>query len=448
MQPACWVGPRGGPGGRGPQSRGPSPGSPTWPACRPGTYHLHTLHEGQPHGLVPREADHAGLRVRCGLQQRHDGLHAHLAALSREGAGGCRAGAAHPSRGHVTLRLWGHAGPAPTPRTRRPLTLSSQSCPPDTRTCGSKLLEQVAPERTSRDHHSQQPRTPGARGHHGPSPTAAGAGWRPSLGSSANAGPLRAGVRDSEAPDVRPGRLSRGPGPLCTVLPWRPHRGARSPVLTVERGDGCVARHRTPGCVSHPRGHGGAAARERPPRSPTPTPRPRARPHLPGCGQMPKGSLPSARGPARSHACRSPASGPPAARWERVGGDLGSAPTPRAPHPGSQGCRLSPLGSPHSQLGTHAHSERAWPFPVCAAVWARGALVWGRPRSPAGPLVPQSGCTGPRGSGPPGRHHGWAGSRPGTQGQDGRPRRGYREGRARGPRRRSQGNTPRSRFLS
>lgn len=64
------------------------------------------------------------------------------------------------------------------------------------------------------------------------------------------------------------------------------------------------------------------------------TPRARAGPHLPGCGRMPKGSLPSARGPAQSHACRSPASGPPTAHWERVRGSLGLVATPRAPNPG------------------------------------------------------------------------------------------------------------------
>lgn len=53
----------------------------------------------------------------------------------------------------------------------------------------------------------------------------------------------------------------------------------------------------------------------------------RAEPHLPGCGRTPRGSLPSAHGPARSHACRSPASGPPAIHWERMRGSLGLLPT-------------------------------------------------------------------------------------------------------------------------
>lgn len=66
------------------------------------------------------------------------------------------------------------------------------------------------------------------------------------------------------------------------------------------------------------------------------TSRVRAMPHLPGCGQMPRGSLPSARGPAQSHECQSPASGPPAA-WERVGGSLGLTLTPTA---------LTPRGPP------------------------------------------------------------------------------------------------------
>lgn len=60
-------------------------------------------------------------------------------------------------------------------------------------------------------------------------------------------------------------------------------------------------------------------------------------PHLPGCGQRPRGSRPSARGPARSHACRSPASAPPAACRERGRGPWVPAhshcPTSRAPSP-------------------------------------------------------------------------------------------------------------------
>lgn len=62
-------------------------------------------------------------------------------------------------------------------------------------------------------------------------------------------------------------------------------------------------------------------------------------PHLPGCGRMLRGSLPSARGPAQSHACQSPAFGPPAAQWETVSASLGLLPTPlsrlpQAPNPG------------------------------------------------------------------------------------------------------------------
>lgn len=75
----------------------------------------------------------------------------------------------------------------------------------------------------------------------------------------------------------------------------------------------------------------------------------RAKPHLPGCGRTPRGSLPSARGPARSHACRSPASGPPAAHWERIRRSLGSLPTstvspPTDPKPWS-------LPPPHQASG-------------------------------------------------------------------------------------------------
>ena len=59
-------------------------------------HHLHALHQGQPHRLVPREADHAGRRVGRGLQQRHHRLHAHLAALSGEGVHRIQAGAHLP----------------------------------------------------------------------------------------------------------------------------------------------------------------------------------------------------------------------------------------------------------------------------------------------------------------------------------------------------------------
>lgn len=54
-------------------------------------------------------------------------------------------------------------------------------------------------------------------------------------------------------------------------------------------------------------------------------------PHLPGCGRTPRGSLPSAHGPAPSHACRSPASGPPAAHRDRVRGLLGFDAHPHGP---------------------------------------------------------------------------------------------------------------------
>lgn len=67
-------------GGRGEPQRPPLGTS----HRRPCTHHLHTLHEGQPHRLVPGKADHAGWRVGRGLQQRHHRLHAHLAALSGE----------------------------------------------------------------------------------------------------------------------------------------------------------------------------------------------------------------------------------------------------------------------------------------------------------------------------------------------------------------------------
>lgn len=50
------------------------------------TYHLDTLHEGQPHSLITREAHHAGWGVWGRLQKCHHCFHTHPAALqeSRE----------------------------------------------------------------------------------------------------------------------------------------------------------------------------------------------------------------------------------------------------------------------------------------------------------------------------------------------------------------------------
>lgn len=103
----------------------------------------------------------------------------------------------------------------------------------------------------------------------------------------------------------------------------------------------------------------------------------RAKPHLPGCGRTRRGSLPSARGPARSHACRSPASGPPAAHWERIGGPWVRCPPPLSHHPQTPspgpcpsppGLRDSGMsGSPKSQPRVHAH--RCVSVYVCFYVW-------------------------------------------------------------------------------
>lgn len=45
------------------------------------THHLHTLHEGQAHSLVTREAHYTGWGVRGPLQKRHYCFHTHPAAL-------------------------------------------------------------------------------------------------------------------------------------------------------------------------------------------------------------------------------------------------------------------------------------------------------------------------------------------------------------------------------
>lgn len=45
------------------------------------SYHLNTLHERQPHGLVTNQRHHAGRGGRRGLQQGQHRLHAHAAGL-------------------------------------------------------------------------------------------------------------------------------------------------------------------------------------------------------------------------------------------------------------------------------------------------------------------------------------------------------------------------------
>ena len=110
------------------------------------------------------------------------------------------------------------------------------------------------------------------------------------------------------------------------------------------------------------------------------TPSTRVTPHLPGCGRTPTGSLPSARGPARSHVCQSPASGPPAARGDREGVPefvalphcpttpwppaLAPPPLPTLPQ-GFQG--VSSPGASESQPRVHAYSLCARVL-LCVAV--------------------------------------------------------------------------------
>jgi len=53
------------------------------PGSREAPYHLHTLHQGQPDGLVPREADDTRRGVGGGLHQSHHRLHPQLTALER-----------------------------------------------------------------------------------------------------------------------------------------------------------------------------------------------------------------------------------------------------------------------------------------------------------------------------------------------------------------------------
>lgn len=179
---------------------------------------------------------------------------------------------------------------------------------------------------------------------------------------------LGAMVPGLDHPTSDPSRAEPCALPLCTPLPRdlpsATVGGAGTKVAEVWGGDG------TPGHIAHHRekrrGHAsvrdqqrqGRAHHARPPR----TPRARAQPHLPGCGRTPKGSLPSARGPAQSHACQSPASGPPAAHRERGGGPRGQCPPHRPP--------AQVLAAPQGCRGVRAPGVPAVPapFPQCEFV--------------------------------------------------------------------------------
>lgn len=53
-------------------------------AARSSAYHLHTLHQRQPHRLVTAQRDHAGRRVSRGLQKGEDSLHTHTTGLCEQ----------------------------------------------------------------------------------------------------------------------------------------------------------------------------------------------------------------------------------------------------------------------------------------------------------------------------------------------------------------------------
>lgn len=60
---------------------GEAAGSPCWTNQGAGTHHLHALHQGQPHGLVPAQRHHAGRGLRGGLEKGDHGLHPHATGL-------------------------------------------------------------------------------------------------------------------------------------------------------------------------------------------------------------------------------------------------------------------------------------------------------------------------------------------------------------------------------
>lgn len=105
--------------------------------------------------------------------------------------------------------------------------------------------------------------------------------------------------------------------PFCSPAP-----PPQSPAKAPQEGRGRAARS-----WSQPRAL--AAVRKHPAHPGVHTPA-GGTPHLPGRGRTPTGSLPSARGPAQSHACRSPASAPPAAHRDREGVLEFVAPPPTA----------------------------------------------------------------------------------------------------------------------